>query len=84
MFYFFFTLLVMAPRYEIQTESKLNLLHLQVSVVIYYHLPIFQVTKNLLLRLCQVVSVRCKAACSFFRFEPLSTLRAVGGHTQIW
>ena len=34
MFYFFFTLLVMAPRYEIQTESKLNLLHLQVSVVI--------------------------------------------------
>ena len=30
MFYFFFTLLVMAPRYEIQTESKLNLLHLQV------------------------------------------------------
>jgi len=74
----------MAPRYEIQTESKLNLLHLQVSVVIYYHLPIFQVTKNLLLRLCQVVSVRCKAACSFFRFEPLSTLRAVGGHTQIW
>ena len=49
MFYFFFTLLVMAPRYEIQTESKLNLLHLQVSVVIYYHLPIFQVTKNYLL-----------------------------------
>ena len=36
MFYFFFTLLVMAPRYEIQTESSQNLISYISRLVLLY------------------------------------------------